>query len=82
MKCCALHTEIPRRQEPYIKPEPWMPSSLSDLAVENMLTTPVSAHVSDCLIASKSKDIVVAFKKELLTRCVGTDEGEVTEYLG
>jgi hypothetical protein len=41
-----------------------------------MLTTPVSAHVSDCLIASKSKDIVVAaFKKDLLTRCVVTDEG-------
>ncbi len=35
-----------------------------------------------CLIASKSKDIVVAFKKELLTCCLGTDEGEVTEYLG
>ena len=47
-----------------------------------MLKTPVSAYVNDCLIASKSKDIVVAFKKELLTRCVGTDEGEVTEYLG
>jgi hypothetical protein len=25
MKCYALYTEIPRRQEPYIKP--WMPSS-------------------------------------------------------
>jgi hypothetical protein len=25
---------------------------------------------------------VVAFKKELLTCCLGTDEGEVTEYLG
>jgi hypothetical protein len=23
MKCCDLYTEIPRRQEPYIKP--WMP---------------------------------------------------------
>ena len=47
-----------------------------------MLKTPVSTHVSICLIASKSKDIAVAFKKELLTRCVVTDEGEVTEYLG
>ena len=25
---------------------------------------------------------MVAFKKELLTCCLGTDEGEVTEYLG
>jgi hypothetical protein len=25
MKCCDLHTKIPRRQDPYIKP--WMPSS-------------------------------------------------------
>jgi hypothetical protein len=51
MKCCALYMEIPRRQEPYIKP--WMSSSrakgstLSDLrnlcgkglAVGNMLKT-------------------------------------------
>ena len=42
----------------------------------------VSAHVDDCLIACKSKDIMAAFKKEILTRFVGTDEGEVTEYLG
>ena len=25
---------------------------------------------------------MTAFKKEILTRFVGTDEGEVTEYLG
>ena len=42
----------------------------------------VSAHVDDCLIACKSKDIMTAFKKEVLTRFIGTDEGEVTEYLG
>ena len=41
----------------------------------------VSAHVDDCLIACKSKDIMASFKKDLLTRFVGTDEGEVTEYL-
>ena len=35
----------------------------------------VSAHVDDC-------DIMTGFKKELLTRSVVTDEGEVTEYLG
>ena len=29
----------------------------------------------------KSKDIMAAFKKEILTRFIGTDEGEVTEYL-
>ncbi len=39
----------------------------------------VSAHVDDCLIACKSKDIITAFKKEILTRFVGTDKGEVTE---
>jgi hypothetical protein len=39
--------------------------------------------VDDCLlIACKSKDIMAAFKKEILTRFVGTDEGQVTEYLG
>jgi hypothetical protein len=42
----------------------------------------VSAHVDDYLIACKSKDIMTAFKKEILTRFIGTDEGEVTEYLG
>jgi len=42
----------------------------------------VSAHVDDCLIACKSAGIMATFKKELLTRFVGTDEGEVTQYLG
>ncbi len=41
----------------------------------------VSAHVDDCLIACKSKDMMVSFKKEILTRFIGTDEGEVTKYL-
>jgi hypothetical protein len=41
----------------------------------------VSAHVDDCLLACKSKDIMAAFKKEILTRFIGTDEGEVTECL-
>ena len=41
----------------------------------------VSVHVDDCLIDCKSKDIMVTFKKETLTRLVDTDEGEVTEYL-
>ena len=42
----------------------------------------ISAHVDDCLIACKSADIMATFKRELLTRFVGTDEGEVTQYLG
>ena len=42
----------------------------------------VSAHVDDCLIACKSKDIMSAFKKEILTRYEGTDEVEVIECLG
>jgi hypothetical protein len=42
----------------------------------------VSSHVDDCLIASKSGTVMVAFNRDLLSRFVGTDEGEVTEYLG
>ena len=42
----------------------------------------VSSHVDDCLIACKSVDVVTIFKKEILTRFIGTDEGEVTQYLG
>jgi hypothetical protein len=49
---------------------------------ENSEDIYVSAHVDDCLIACKSKDIIAAFKKEMLTWFVGTYEGEVTEYLG
>ena len=42
----------------------------------------VSAHVDDCLLSCKSADVMTRFKKDLLSRFVGTDEGEVTEYLG
>ena len=42
----------------------------------------VSAHVDDCLLSCKSADVMSRFKKDLLSRFVGTDEGEVTEYLG
>ncbi len=38
--------------------------------------------MDDCLIACNSKNIMAAFKKGILTRFVGTDEGEVTKYLG
>ena len=38
--------------------------------------------MDDCLIACKSAAEVTMFKKELLTRFIGTDEGEVTQYLG
>ena len=48
----------------------------------NMLKISVSAHVDDCVMTCKSKDIMTTFKKEILTRFIGTDEGEVTEYLG
>ena len=34
------------------------------------------------IIACKSSDVVTMFKKELLTRFISTDEGEVTQYLG
>ena len=42
----------------------------------------VSAHVDDCLLSCKSPDVMSKFKRDLLSRFVGTDEGEVTEYLG
>ena len=42
----------------------------------------MSGHVDDCLIVCKSNDIMSTFKKEILTRVIGTDEGEVNEYLG
>ena len=37
---------------------------------------------SDCLIDCKSATVMTVFKQDLLDRFVGTDEGEVTEYLG
>jgi hypothetical protein len=42
----------------------------------------VSAHVDDCLIVCKSATVMTAFKQDLLSRFVGTDEGEVMDYLG
>ena len=42
----------------------------------------VSVHVDDCLICCKSDKVMKKFKQDLLTRFIGTDEGEVTEYLG
>ena len=42
----------------------------------------ISTHVDDCLICCKSTATMSRFKKELLTRFQGTDEGEVKEYLG
>ncbi len=42
----------------------------------------VPAHVDDFLITCKSVTVMTAFKQDLLSRFVGTDEGEVTEYLG
>ncbi len=42
----------------------------------------MSAHVDDCLIACKSATVMTAFEQVLLSRFVGTDEGEVTKYLG
>ena len=42
----------------------------------------VSAHVDDCLLSCKSLSVMSQFKGDLLSRFAGTDEGEVTEYLG
>jgi len=50
-----------------------------DLLAENMLKTFLSRLMYDFLIACKSAGIMATFKKELLTRFVGTDEGEVTK---
>ena len=41
----------------------------------------VSAHVDDWLLRCKSLDVISKFKSDLLSRFVGTDEGELTEYL-
>jgi hypothetical protein len=41
----------------------------------------VSAHVDDCLLSCKSLTVMVGFKAHMLDRFIGTDEGEVTEYL-
>jgi len=42
----------------------------------------VSAHVDDCLLSCKSLTVMAEFKAHMLNRFIGTDEGEVTEYLG
>mmetsp|Transcript_61401 Transcript_61401/g.126785 ORF Transcript_61401/g.126785 Transcript_61401/m.126785 type:complete len:97 (-) Transcript_61401:159-449(-) len=40
------------------------------------------AHIDDTLILCEDIETLQQFKRELLTRFEGTDEGEVTEYLG
>jgi hypothetical protein len=42
----------------------------------------VSAHVDDCLLSCKSLTVMAEFKAHMLERFIGTEEGEVTEYLG
>lgn len=42
----------------------------------------MSAHIDDTLILCKDIATLQQFKQEFLTRFEGTDEGEVTEYLG
>ena len=42
----------------------------------------MSAHIDDTLILCKCLKTMQAFKAHLLSRFEGTDEGEVTEYLG
>jgi hypothetical protein len=41
----------------------------------------VSAHVDDCLLSCKSLTVMAEFKAHMPERFIGTDEGEVTEYL-
>ena len=38
-------------------------------------------NVDGCLVVCKSAVVVTMFKKEILTRFIGTDEDEVTQYL-
>mmetsp|Transcript_20028 Transcript_20028/g.40794 ORF Transcript_20028/g.40794 Transcript_20028/m.40794 type:complete len:140 (+) Transcript_20028:342-761(+) len=42
----------------------------------------LSAHINDTLILCENTDTLQNFKTHFLTRFEGTDEGEVTEYLG
>eukprot|EP00961_Rhodomonas_salina_P092218 1240981-Rhodomonas_salina.1 len=42
----------------------------------------MSAHIDDTLILCEDLDTLQRFKNSFLTRFEGTDEGEVTEYLG
>ena len=42
----------------------------------------MSAHVDDWLLSCKSLTVMAEFKAHMLDRFIGTDKGEVTEYLG
>lgn len=42
----------------------------------------LSAHIDDTLILCESLETMTKFKQHFLSRFKGTDEGEVTEYLG
>jgi hypothetical protein len=42
----------------------------------------IGCHVDDSLISCKSRPVLDQFKKDLLTRFQGTDEGPVEQYLG
>jgi hypothetical protein len=42
----------------------------------------VSGHVDYCLLSCKSLTVIAEFKTHMLDRFIGTNEGEVTEYLG
>jgi hypothetical protein len=42
----------------------------------------ISTHIDDCLISCGNLTVLQAFKKDLLARFDGTDEGEVQQYLG
>eukprot|EP00961_Rhodomonas_salina_P039396 529613-Rhodomonas_salina.1 len=42
----------------------------------------MSAHIDDTLILCEDLDTLTKFKALMLTLFEGTDEGEVTEYLG
>ena len=42
----------------------------------------LSAHIDDNLIACESLKVLQAFKRDFLSRFDGTDEGEVSQYLG
>jgi hypothetical protein len=41
----------------------------------------VSAHIEGCRLSCKSLTVMAEFKAHMLDRFIGTDEGEVTEYL-
>eukprot|EP00961_Rhodomonas_salina_P008404 114295-Rhodomonas_salina.1 len=53
------------------QPDEWLPRAIL-----------MSAHIDDTLILCKDLDTLSKFKALKLTRFEGTDEGDVTEYLG